>query len=116
MNKIKAAIIEDEIPAGRLLHKMLSGLRPDWEIVVLPGSVEGSVKWFQEHPHPDIIFLDIQLTDGISFTFIEQTQPESMIILPPPTTNMPYVLYCKQHRLSAEANKQGKIDRSHRKV
>ena len=68
MNKIKAAIIEDEIPAGRLLHKMLSGLRPDWEIVVLPGSVEGSVKWFQEHPHPDIIFLDIQLTDGISFT------------------------------------------------
>ena len=34
MNKIKAAIIEDEIPAGRLLHKMLSGLRPDWEIVV----------------------------------------------------------------------------------
>ena len=56
MNKIKAAIIEDEIPAGRLLHKMLSGLRPDWEIVVLPGSVEGSVKWFQEHPHPDISF------------------------------------------------------------
>ena len=80
MNKIKAAIIEDEIPAGRLLHKMLSGLRPDWEIVVLPGSIEGSVKWFQEHPHPDIIFLDIQLTDGISFTFIEQAQPESMII------------------------------------
>ena len=80
MNKIKAAIIEDEIPAGRLLHKMLSGLRPDWNIVVLPGSIEGSVKWFQEHPHPDIIFLDIQLTDGISFTFIEQAQPESMII------------------------------------
>ena len=51
MNKIKAAIIEDEIPAGRLLHKMLSGLRPDWDIVVLPGSIEGSVKWFQEHPH-----------------------------------------------------------------
>ena len=47
MNKIKAAIIEDEIPAGRLLHKMLSGLRPDWDIVVLPGSIEGSVKWFR---------------------------------------------------------------------
>ena len=39
MNKIKAAIIEDEIPAGRLLHKMLSGLRPDWDIVVLPLSL-----------------------------------------------------------------------------
>ena len=80
MNKIKAAIIEDEIPAGRLLHKMLSGLRPAWDIVVLPGSIEGSVKWFQDHPHPDIIFLDIQLTDGISFAFIEQAHPESMII------------------------------------
>ena len=57
----------DEIPAGRLLHKMLSGLRPDWEIVVLPGSVEGSVKWVQEHPHPDIIFLDIQ---PVSYTHL----------------------------------------------
>ena len=117
MNKIKAAIIEDEIPAGRLLHKMLSGLRPDWDIVVLPGSIEGSVKWFQEHPHPDIIFLDIQLTDGISFRF-HRTGP---------TRKYDYFyhrlrrichtcFYCKQHRLSAETNKQGKIGRSHRKV
>ena len=73
-------LIREYIQDGRLLHKMLSGLRPDWDIVVLPGSIEGAVKWFQEHPHPDIIFLDIQLTDGISFTFIEQAQPESMII------------------------------------
>lgn len=80
MNKIKAAIIEDEIPAGRLLHKMLSDLRPEWEISVLPGSVEGSVKYLQKHPHPDLIFLDIQLTDGISFSFIEQARPDSMII------------------------------------
>lgn len=35
MNKIKAAIIEDEIPAGRLLHKMLSGLRPDWDLSLI---------------------------------------------------------------------------------
>ena len=50
MNKIKAAIIEDEIPAGRLLHKMLSGLRPDWEIVVLPGSVEGCLLYTSPSP------------------------------------------------------------------
>lgn len=60
MNKIKAAIIEDEIPAGRLLHKMLSGLRPDWDIVVLPGSIEGSVKWFQEMGKP----LDMKVLIG----------------------------------------------------
>lgn len=80
MNKTKAAIIEDEIPAGRLLYKMLSDLRPEWEIAVLPGSVEGAVKYFGQQAHPDILFLDIQLTDGLSFSFIEQAKPQSMII------------------------------------
>ena len=46
----------------------------------MPGSVEKSVEWFNKNPHPDIVFLDIQLTDGISFTFIEQARPESTII------------------------------------
>ena len=72
MNKIKAAIIEDEIPAARLLNKMLTELRPEWEILLLPGNVEGAVKWFNSNPHPDILFLDIQLTDGVSFSFIER--------------------------------------------
>ena len=80
MNKITAAIIEDEIPAARRLNKILNELRPEWQITVLPGSVKKSVEWFRENPHPDIVFLDIQLTDGISFTFIEQAQPESTII------------------------------------
>ena len=34
MNKIKAAIIEDEIPAARLLRDTLLSLRPDWEVPV----------------------------------------------------------------------------------
>lgn len=49
-------------------------------VTILPGSVEKSVEWFNKNPHPDIVFLDIQLTDGISFTFIEQARPESTII------------------------------------
>lgn len=80
MNKIKAVIIEDEIPAARLLYQMLSSLRPDWEIFTLPGNIEESVEWFAHHSHPDILFLDIQLTDGNSFLFIEQAKPESMIV------------------------------------
>ena len=80
MNKIRAAIIEDEIPAARLLNKMLTELRPEWEILLLPGNVEGAVKWFNNNPHPDILFLDIQLTDGVSFSFIEQANPECMIV------------------------------------
>lgn len=80
MNRIRAVIIEDEIPAARLLNKMVNELRPEWEITVLPGMIEDAVKWFAVNPHPDIIFLDIQLNDGISFLFIEQARPKSMII------------------------------------
>ena len=44
MNKIKAAIIEDEVPAARLLHEMIQSLRPDWEVMILPGTIEESVE------------------------------------------------------------------------
>lgn len=80
MNKIKVAVIEDEKPAARLLSNMIKSLRPEWEIVTLLGSIEEAVKWFSENKHPDIIFLDIHLSDGNSFLFIEQAKPESMII------------------------------------
>lgn len=78
--KIRAAIIEDELPAARLLQGMLAELRPQWDILLLPGTVEEAVQWFATHPHPDILFLDIQLADGLSFYFIEQARPESMIV------------------------------------
>ena len=78
--EITAAIIEDEYPAARLLHHMLQELRPQWNITIIPGSIQESVAWFASHKHPDILFLDIQLTDGISFMFIEQANPESMIV------------------------------------
>ncbi len=80
MSKITAAIIEDELPATRLLNNMLHELRPEWEIQALPGSVEESVEHFSRIPHPDLLFLDIQLTDGNSFQFIEQAQPASLIV------------------------------------
>lgn len=77
---IQAVIIEDEIPAARLLASMIQKIRPEWQITVLPGSIEESVEWFKNHQHPDIIFLDIELSDGVSFDFIEQARPSSIII------------------------------------
>lgn len=71
MNNLRVAIIEDEVPAARLLHSMLHRLRPEWDIIVLPGSVEESVSWFAGNPHPDLLFLDIQLSDGDSFNFFD---------------------------------------------
>lgn len=77
---MKTAIIDDEKPAVRLLSNMISKLRPDWEIIQIPGSVEAATDWFANNPHPDIIFLDIQLSDGNSFIFVEQAKPSSIII------------------------------------
>lgn len=91
MNKLNVVIIEDEVPAARLLNSMVTRLRPEWNVTVLPGSVDEAVLWFREHPHPDIIFLDIQLADGNSFDFLSAANPSSVIILRLPTTSMPSV-------------------------
>lgn len=80
MNKLRVAILEDEVPAARLLHSMIRRLRPDWEITVLPGNIEEAVKWFCENPHPDLLFLDIQLSDGNSFDFLSSACPSSIVI------------------------------------
>ena len=80
MSNLKAVIIEDEVPAARLLCSTVSKLRPDWQVTVLPGSVEEAIAWFAANPHPEIIFLDIQLADGNSFDFIREAKPSSTII------------------------------------
>ena len=43
-------------------------------------SVEESVEWFQINEHPDLIFLDIQLSDGLSFEIFEAVEVQSAII------------------------------------
>lgn len=80
MNKIHVAIIEDEVPAARLLHSLVARLRPEWEIVVLPGNIEDSVHWFASNRHPDLLFLDIHLSDGTSFELLSQAKPTSAVI------------------------------------
>lgn len=80
MNKLNAVIIEDEIPAARLLHSMVSSLRPGWNIEIIPGSVDDAVEWFASHEHPELIFLDIHLTDGDAFDFLSAVKPKSAII------------------------------------
>lgn len=80
MNKLNAVILEDEIPAARLLNTMLLRLRPQWDITILPGNVEEAIGWFSENKHPDIIFLDIHLSDGNAFDFLSAAHPSSIII------------------------------------
>jgi DNA-binding LytR/AlgR family response regulator len=71
-------IIEDEKPSARRLQRMLKALDLNAEIML--HSVEESLEWFQNNPHPDIIFLDIQLSDGLSFEIFESIEIQSAVI------------------------------------
>lgn len=71
-------IIEDEKPSARRLHRMLEKL--GIKVGTLLHSVEESIKWFQTNDHPDLIFLDIQLSDGLSFEIFEAIEIKSAII------------------------------------
>jgi DNA-binding LytR/AlgR family response regulator len=71
-------IIEDEKPAARRLNRMLNELGV--QVNEMLHSVEESIAWFQENKHPDLIFLDIQLSDGLSFEIFEHVQISSAII------------------------------------
>lgn len=75
---MKAIIIEDEKPSARRLQRMLSEIGVEVDTVL--HSVNESITWLLEHPHPDLIFLDIQLSDGISFEIFEEVPLNSAII------------------------------------
>lgn len=71
-------IIEDEKPAARRLNRMLAEL--NIEVSQMLHSVEESLDWLQNNEHPDLIFLDIQLSDGLSFEIFEEIEVKSAII------------------------------------
>lgn len=71
-------IIEDEKPAARLLQRKIEKL--GLQISTLLHSVEESIHWFNNNKHPDLIFLDIQLSDGLSFEIFEAISINSAVI------------------------------------
>ncbi|MBG7628826.1 MAG: response regulator transcription factor [Bacteroidetes bacterium] len=75
---MKVVIIEDEKPAARRLNRMLNALGID--PLAMLHSVEESVNWFYKNEHPDLLFLDIQLSDGLSFEIFEEVEVKSAII------------------------------------
>ncbi|MEM5539642.1 LytTR family DNA-binding domain-containing protein [Olleya sp. AS48] len=75
---MKVIIIEDEKPSARRLKRMLESIDITTETML--HSVEESIQWFNTNPHPDLIFLDIQLSDGLSFEIFDQVEVKSAII------------------------------------
>ncbi|WP_288376926.1 LytTR family DNA-binding domain-containing protein [uncultured Chryseobacterium sp.] len=76
---IKTVIIEDEKPASRKLERMLSEFT-DIEVVAKIESVEEGLEWFSSNEHPQLIFSDIVLGDGLSFDIFEKVRTKAFII------------------------------------
>ena len=72
-------IIEDEKLAAEKLESMLLEIDPEIRIMAKPGSIKESVKWLLQNS-ADLIFLDIQLSDGISFSIFDQVAVSTPVI------------------------------------
>lgn len=73
-------LVEDEELAVRKLRKLLVDVDPSLSIQGVTTSIEDSVLWLQNHPTPDLIFMDIELADGQSFEIFEQVDIRSRVI------------------------------------
>jgi len=73
-------LIEDEEPASNRLRKLITRLAPDFEIMATIDSVKSAVDWLTSNRQPDLIFLDIQLADGLSFDIFKKVNMASFVI------------------------------------
>lgn len=73
-------IIEDEINACEHLRRILQKVRPEYNVIDHLDSVQDSINWLESNPHPNLILLDIQLSDGISFEIFNHINIQSSII------------------------------------
>lgn len=77
---MKVIIIEDETPAANRLTKLLHSINDDIEVVKRLDSVASAVSCFQTASNVDLIFMDIQLADGLSFDIFTQVQVKTPVI------------------------------------
>jgi DNA-binding LytR/AlgR family response regulator len=77
---MKVLIIEDERPASQKLIRLLKEADPKTEVIDVLGSVEQSVNWFFENRSSDLIFMDIQLEDGLCFEIFEKIRIKTPVI------------------------------------
>lgn len=73
-------IIEDELRTAKSLENIILGLRPDAKITGQYQSVEKSVEALSNNPQPDLIFMDIQLADGLSFEIFKAVKVTSPVV------------------------------------
>ncbi|HZY82767.1 MAG TPA: LytTR family DNA-binding domain-containing protein [Cyclobacteriaceae bacterium] len=77
---MKVLVIEDEPLVAKDLLKIIARVDPDAEVIAMLSGVSEAHKWFDQHPAPDLILSDIQLSDGISFEIFESRKLKCPVI------------------------------------
>ena len=77
---MKVLIIEDEQPAAHKLIRLLEEADKQIEVIDVLASIEQTINWLAVHPGPELIFMDIQLEDGISFEIFETCKIQTPVI------------------------------------
>ena len=79
---MKVLIIEDEIMAQRSLMRLLAQHYPDMDVVGTASSVNGAVAWLKDPSNSvDVIFMDVELADGICFEIFERVNINAHVII-----------------------------------
>ena len=68
---MKTVIIEDEKAAVRNLTSLLNEVKPEAEIIAILDSINSTIEWFDIHPMPELVFMDIHLADGSAFEIFD---------------------------------------------
>jgi DNA-binding LytR/AlgR family response regulator len=73
-------IIEDEVKTAKALGQLILSIRPDVNILAYIQSIDGAVEYLTENDQPDLIFMDIQLADGLCFEIFKNVEVVSPVI------------------------------------
>jgi len=73
-------IIEDEVKTAKALGQLIVSIRPDAQVVSYIQSIEGAVSYLTDNDQPDLIFMDIQLADGLCFEIFKSVEVVSPVI------------------------------------
>ena len=77
---MRVAIIEDETAAAQNLCSILKSLMPNVEVLDILDTVVDSIEWFSSNASPDLVFMDIHLSDGDSFRIFDSVKVSAPII------------------------------------
>ncbi len=77
---MKLIIVEDEQLAAERLMTMLKKYDPSVEVIACLESIEDTVRFLKSHSHPDLLLLDIHLSDGHSFEIFKQVSYNGPVI------------------------------------